>query len=760
MAEVALKLEKLNELYSKGEQCDKELFSEMKSNVLLVSGKHFEKTSKRLWNRLRDVKGDEAIKVRLQKNHLYVVVRTYVNEILNQAPGVRPTPHDESELSDQKAAEISDAVWQHAIHSYNLRDKIKDWCEDFVDLGEVAAKIFWDPNKGKFQGYEQEQDELGNLVYQTQSGEETIEPHQTDPYTGQIAVQHQPKASDRAVFSGDFVFETILPFNLLRDPQCESMDESPYLIVRKMMDIECAKALCGGDKDKEAYIKESSQTTFKVFDAAKGDFTEGKNQILVKEIFYRPCYKYPDGLYCLYTEDGIIIDPMPLPFGIFPIVWRGFQKIQTTPRAHSIIRNLRPLQAEINRMSSMQAQNSIAFGDDKLVIQGGSKVEKGAELPGMRVVKVSGGAAPTVIPGRTGSDWLESIQAAVEEMYRIANLEAIREDNNTQLDPNSMLFRSMRHKKKFSLYADAFEAFLIDLCKLYLKLAKQYLSDDILIKQIGKREFVNIPEFKSVEDSQYQIKLMAISDDANTMLGKSLQIQNLIQYLGKNLDKETIAQVVTAMPFLNGEQMLSELTMNQRNADSDILSMDRGQYVPAMKGEDHKYLQKRLRNRMKQKDFQLLDPQIQSMYQKKLQEHIDMDAQETQEIQMMKADFIPTGGALVGVDVYTEVPNSSGGKKTVRARVPYEAVQWLLQKLDVQGTTQSSIDSMDQSSQSDLAQRLNQMNQGTGAQSSSQQPAQRNVQGASNGSVNSNSRISGSQQQQQQSPGSSGIAAN
>ncbi len=52
----------------------------------------------------------------------------------------------------------------------------------------------------------------------------------------------QPKADDEApMYSGDFDFETIHAFNLYRDPAAESMEESPYLGIRKMME---KKFLC------------------------------------------------------------------------------------------------------------------------------------------------------------------------------------------------------------------------------------------------------------------------------------------------------------------------------------------------------------------------------------------------------------------------------------------------------------------------------------------------------------------------------------
>lgn len=731
-----LSVEKLNDLYSKAETCDRELFAEIKSNVLLVSGKHYQNTSKRLWNRIRNVKGDEQTKIRLVKNHINKITRIYINEILSSAPGVRVLPHAESELQDQKAAEIANAVWQDAKHRYRLQEKIRDLCEDFVDLGECAVKIFWDKNRGTLKGYEQEVDEQGYPLFTDQMGQTTIQPQSLDPISGQL-IDHEPLASNRPVYSGDFVFETILPFNLLRDPQSETMNESRYIIVRKMMDIDAAKALCGGDEEKLEFIQESSKTTFKIFDGGSGDFVDSKDQVLIKEIFYRPCHKYPNGWYALYTDQGIILE-QELPFGIFPIVWAGFQKIQTTPRAHSIIRNLRPLQANLNQLSSQQIQHQLTLGDDKLIIQAGARVEKGGELPGIRVLKVSG-APPTILAGRVGEQFLTSIEKIVDEMYDIANLGDIKQDLSGQVDPNTLLFRSMRHKKKFSLYAEIFETFLRDVCQLYLKLAQKYLPDDTLIRKVGRREHINIAEFKEVDELSYSIKLESIGEDLETMLGKSLQIQQVLQYIGKDLPPEAKGTILTAMPFLNGEQMFSDLTMDVKNTDSDILALDRGLQIPAKRGENHKYIIKRLTARMKMKDFDLLDPQIQANYEDKRNQHEQLEAEELAEIKRMQEGFIPMDGPLVGVDVFTTIPNANGGVKTVRARVPQNAINWLMKQLEVQGAVQKELEMLPEGDVAGIANSFMNMNQAPNALSgvSNGMPNQSMTkpgQGAMNGS--------------------------
>jgi hypothetical protein len=66
-----------------------------------------------------------------------------------------------------------------------------------------------------------------------------------------------------------------------------------------------------------------------------------------------------------------------------------------------------------------------------------------------------------------------------------------------------------------------------------------------------------------------------------------------------------------------------------------------------------------------------------------------MDAEEQRKIQEAAAGFIPMSGMAVVCDIY--VPDPSNTSKTMRARVPYDALTWLLKRLEEQGASQQSI---------------------------------------------------------------------
>jgi hypothetical protein len=450
------KVEDLNQLYLDGDSCDQELFAEQRSNILLVMGEHYMKRGSKFWNRIRNAKDiNEEQKLRLTKNHIGRIAKNYVNNITMYAPGVAISPKNESELQDQKSAELHSAVWQDYKVRHNLNAQSNMWAKDFIEIGESFVKIFWDPSGGKFQGYKQEVDEMGQPVFDE---------------TGAM------KASKDPVFSGDIVIERHFAFNILRAKEAKSFDDSKVVIIRKMVSVEELKCKYKDDPEKLKFIETSSDETYKVFDGSRGAYVESKDELMLKEYYFRPCYDYPMGFFYIATTAGIL-EKGELPLGIFPIKRAGFDEAATSPRARAIIKQLRPYQAEVNRTASKMAEHQITLGDDKILIQSGTTLSPGATLPGVRSYKYTG-MTPTILAGRAGDQYLGYMQAQIKEMYDVAEMQLDSETLPAQLDPYAMLFQSMRQKKKFSIYAMKFENFLIEICKTVLELAKAYYDDN------------------------------------------------------------------------------------------------------------------------------------------------------------------------------------------------------------------------------------------------------------------------------------------
>src|SRR6185437_12231988 len=102
----------LNQLYDQADSVDHEVFAEMRSNLLLIAGDHYNKRRHDFLKRIRDSKDlTDQQKLRLTKNHVQKICKIYANNIVSMAPGVGFEPKQPGELQDQKSAELHHSVW-------------------------------------------------------------------------------------------------------------------------------------------------------------------------------------------------------------------------------------------------------------------------------------------------------------------------------------------------------------------------------------------------------------------------------------------------------------------------------------------------------------------------------------------------------------------------------------------------------------------------------------------------------------------------
>jgi hypothetical protein len=675
-------ISRLSQYYREGESADKAIFAEMRSNLLLVAGDHYTKKDSLINRRIRDNRElSESQKLRLTKNHTRRICHLYANNILSAGPNVGFSPKDENSLQDQKKAELQHAVWLDAWNRYNLPSHRYRWIDSFVQTGEVHVLIQYEEGTGDLLGYEPKNDEMGMPVLDAHG----------------MYVQDDSKP----IFGGRFIFKEVMGFNIIRPLECHDLREAEWICIREMANISSLKKRFPEFKDK---IKpETSESQMFVFDASQGGYTFAKNQTLVKQWFYRPCVKYPMGQY-IFTNGDLILAQGELPNGIFPIVSELFDEVPTSARGRAPVKTIRPYQVEINRAASKMAEHQITLGDDKLISQNGSKMSASGSMPGIRHYTVTG-AAPTILAGRSGEQYLQYMLSQIEELYRVMGIpEDLADKPETAQDPYTMLYRSASKKKVFQRYISKFENFMKKVVETYMALAKIHLPDDAVISAIGKNEAINIQEFKATEPTGYDVKIEPQSDDIESKFGKQMAINHALQYVGTQLSRDDIGKLMSEMPFGNFDGMFSDFTIDNDIMDNEILALDRGQMPPVAETDNHSYALKRLNGRMKKPDFSMLPPQVQQAYAQKMQIHTQMDAFQKQQIQRAEQGFIPTTGPLIRCDVYVTDPSSPTGKSK-KLELPNDAVVWMVEQLKVQGTQLQELHELPQNVQAQVAQQ-------------------------------------------------------
>jgi len=677
-----LTISDLNKLHTDSNGLDNEVYAEMRSNVLLVSGEHYARRTRKYFDRLRE---NESIpsdqRIRIVANHIQKITKLYCNNTLAYVPGVQAYPNNDTETQDVKCADLSNKVWDYGKRQFGWEVYRRNSVFDFFTLGEVGSKVYFDQNKGKFlgkkpkPGYEPQLDEQGQPL---PPDEEDLVP----------------------TFSGELCVERLYGFNLFRAKEAKTWAESWFIGNKKLAQKKQLEARYAGDEDKLKYIQTSFMERFVIFDGTSSSYRESENEVLVYEVFVRPCPDYPNGAYYYHTAAGII-EEGELPYGIWPIAIENCEEYQTSPRGRSPIKHGRPFQAELNRAISKMAEHQITLGDDKMVFSHGSKVSQGAAMPGVRAIYTTGGA-PAILEGRSGEQYLGYTDFIIKQLYSAMMVEEdMAETDKSQADPYAMLYASVSQKKKFSFFTQKIEGFFANLMSIYLDLARHYMSDEDLLAAIGRDEVINVSEFRNMSPLAYMIKACAVSEDAETALGKQLVYNHVLQYVGPNLSRDDIGKILRSMPYGDFKNAFSDFTMDDENANNDILRIERGDVPSIRPGMDPEYILKRITARQKKPDYEFLPPAIKEVYETYSAALAEQMADEVVQQKALQADFIPAQGFLTPCDFY--VPDPATPSKTHRARLPIDSLAWLVKRLEGQGITLEKLESLQGSAQSQVA---------------------------------------------------------
>ena len=86
----------------------------------------------------------------------------------------------------------------------------------------------------------------------------------------------------------------------------------------------------------------------------------------------------------------------------------------------------------------------------------------------------------------------------------------------------------------------------------------------------------------------------------------------------------------------------------------------------------------------------------------KIQEHEQAEVEQQQQLKAMQSEFIPSTGPLVKADIYVSDPEKPS--KTARAKIPMDALEWLLKQLETQGVNVKELERLQQSAAAEMAQ--------------------------------------------------------
>lgn len=433
-------------------------------------------------------------RVTLTDNRIQPVVRTEVAKLTKSRPAWVATPRVGSERAANDARTSERLLrWSYdKMKVGTYRREVLLWSRI---CGDGFYKVTWDPELG-----DQGQDVLmrpgdsGELEPIIQSGEVV----RADDFP---EIAEIPGVVRQRMGEGDVRIDVRSPFDIYPDPLATSLDDCRYLVDECVRSPEYVKERYGKevtpDAPAQTGIVESRYSLLNATDGSTGSANIG---VRVYELWVKPCGEYPQGRHVVWC-DGQVLYEGDNPYGCIPYVKQPGIVVPGRFWSDSVVTQLRPIQARLNKLISQIAENVGKFGNPSLLIDALANVQYSG-VPG-EVIKFQGTTPnpvpqflqPPNMPGYV-FDLLGQVEQSIREIsgqFEVSQgtvpsgvtaasaISLLQEQDATRLGPD----------------VEAMEIALSDVGQRVLKLMAENYTTDRLIVVAGEDGVADVESFRA-----------------------------------------------------------------------------------------------------------------------------------------------------------------------------------------------------------------------------------------------------------------------
>ena len=476
---------------------------------------------------------------RITINRIEPIIRTEIAKTTSGHPSatVIPASNDDDDLM---AAQAAEQVWQAMYDKANFQTDILQKSEFWRAVtGNAFIKTYWDGSA------------------------KNVEPTPVmDPYTG------EKKVIQQVTSVGDVAYEVISPFHLfVPDTTEENLENQPYLFNVYTKSEQWVKSTFGNVLPKDFVPTKVSAT--EILDAAlmdnKGSLTSKPDAVLVIEMWAKPngCPFLPKGGLVTIVDNEIVQfaeNGIPYVHKMYP-----FAHTYSIPTGkfyrRSVIKNLIPLQRELNRTRSqiIQAKNLMAK-PQMMYDEGSVDPKKVSAKAGIWIPVRPGFSRPTPVPIQPLPNYvlqeLEHLQADFEDIS--GQHQVSRGNSGGVTAATAINYLQERDDSYLSTVFSSIEAAIEKTAKQSLSLFIQYVTTERLVKTTGL-------------DGSFDASMLSGSDIAS---GNDIRIESGSALPTSKSARQSLITEWMKMGFISPQDGLKILDMGMLKNFYNLIKLD------------------------------------------------------------------------------------------------------------------------------------------------------------------------------------------
>lgn len=442
------------------------------------------------------------------------------------------------------------------------------------------------------------------------------------------------------------------PLDIYADPYAQSFKDCRYVFHTQFMDVNQVEDVWGV-KVKPTKVDKSNPLRNELLQSMGVVPTlQGAD---VKELWMKKCTKYPNGLYCVFTDDQVISyeEKFPYEHGHLPFTQLGVIPIPGTYHRTSFVTYLRQLQRELNKYHTQRTKIRENFASPKWRKHASTEMK---ELPNdapNQILEWEGDpnlppeiVAPIGMADNDEGSWINS------EMMHTAG---IHEVSQAQVPGRVEAARAIELLKesdddRLAFFNKSVDAAIGEGFWQELQLAKQFMSEEKILTIYSNDGIPQTHKFKSEEIPEGQrLRVQRSTGLARSRAARTDQVINLVQN-GLLRDTDRALQLLELNPVMN----LHALALDQQLAETENLQMADGTAVVPHDYDDHATHIVKHNEYRKTQEYQTASDDVKSKFEFHVEQHekLQIEAlQKQQQLQQLLQPVVPPEGENAPPDV-------------------------------------------------------------------------------------------------------------
>jgi hypothetical protein len=354
----------------------------------------------------------------------------------------------------------------------------------------------------------------------------------------------------------------------------------------------------------------------------------------------KPCRRYPQGQYAVWTADKLLVEPDKFPYahGHIPFTQIGVIPLPGTFHYDSHVKYMRPAQMELNKYHAQRITIRSNFASPKWFIPPGLELEALPDDSPNQILKGGDQAAPGVMPvliqPAAMADNNEG-QWVTEEMMHIVGLHEVSQG---QVPGRVEAARAIELLKEAdaSRLSELLDTIRVSISEGYwqvLMLAKQFAPEKVVVQAYSREGVPEVKEFMTRDISPgMQVNVTLGTGLARTQAARHDQLIRLWEAQVIQ-DPERMAEMLD----LPVPATLSSRTFDIRKARNENIEILKGEAIMPNSWDDHEIHLREHNNTRKTADYQLSSDEAKKKFEFHCETHEKLQIQELAKVAQKSA---------------------------------------------------------------------------------------------------------------------------